>query len=127
MDALERAQRFIHEADPAEITRLLAVYLKRIDPKALTELPGPMRAEMPESIGFTRASFDTAIAFHRATGLQAPPHVREDRATPTADALAECPIEPFISHVHLIIQVRARLDRRVQIVAAPELRGVEIR
>ncbi|MFI9845994.1 hypothetical protein ACIHFD_53840 [Nonomuraea sp. NPDC051941] len=67
--ALLRAQRFIHGADPAEITRLLTVYLKGIDPKALTELPGLMRTEMPESIGFTRASFDTAIAFHRATGL----------------------------------------------------------
>ncbi|MET9247432.1 hypothetical protein [Nonomuraea sp. NPDC003709] len=44
MDALERAQRFIHEADPAEIT-LLAVYLKGIDPKALTELPGLMRTQ----------------------------------------------------------------------------------
>jgi ABC-type nitrate/sulfonate/bicarbonate transport system substrate-binding protein len=67
--ALERAQRFIHQADPVEITRLLTVYLKGIDPKALTELPGLMRTEIPEIIGFTRASFDTAIAFHRATGL----------------------------------------------------------
>ncbi|WP_375108722.1 ABC transporter substrate-binding protein [Nonomuraea sp. MTCD27] len=68
-NALGRAQRFIHEADPAEITRMLTVYLKGIDPKALAELPGLMRAEIPAEIGFSRASFDTAIAFHRATGL----------------------------------------------------------
>ncbi|MDP4501592.1 ABC transporter substrate-binding protein [Nonomuraea turcica] len=67
--ALERAQRYIHEAEPEEITRLLTVYLKGIDPKALTELPGLMRTEIPETIGFSRTSFDTAIAFHRTTGL----------------------------------------------------------
>ncbi|TMR97121.1 ABC transporter substrate-binding protein [Nonomuraea basaltis] len=67
--ALERAQRYIHETDSAEITKMLAVYLKGIDPKALTELPGLMRTEIPEKIGFTRTSFDRAIAFHRATDL----------------------------------------------------------
>ncbi|MFC4013810.1 ABC transporter substrate-binding protein [Nonomuraea purpurea] len=68
-NAIARAQRFIHEADEAEITRMLAAYLKGIDPKALSELPGLMRSEMPRDIGFARESFDTAIAFHRATGL----------------------------------------------------------
>ncbi|TMR14062.1 ABC transporter substrate-binding protein [Nonomuraea zeae] len=67
--AIQRAQRFIHEADAAEITRMLAAYLKGIDPKALAELPDLMRTEMPQDIGFARASFDRAIAFHRATGL----------------------------------------------------------
>ncbi|MEV0381428.1 ABC transporter substrate-binding protein [Nonomuraea sp. NPDC050643] len=67
--ALERAQRHIHEADPAEITTMLTAYLKGIDPKALTELPALLKAEIPERIGFTRTSFDTAIAFHRTTGL----------------------------------------------------------
>lgn len=28
-----------------------------------------MRSEIPESIGFSRSSFDTAIGFHRVTGL----------------------------------------------------------
>ncbi|MFI7229302.1 hypothetical protein ACIBO5_39315 [Nonomuraea angiospora] len=37
------------------------------------------------------------------------------------------PIEPLVSHVRPIIQGRARPDRRVQIIAAPEIRGVEIR
>ncbi|GAA1651436.1 hypothetical protein GCM10009733_055610 [Nonomuraea maheshkhaliensis] len=68
-NALGRAQRFIHQADTAEIIRLLGVYLKGIDPKALTELPALMRSEIPESIGFPRSSFDAAIAFHRTTGL----------------------------------------------------------
>ena len=67
--ALERAQRHIHAADPTEITAMLTAYLKGIDPKALTELPALMRTEIPETIGFTRTSFDTAIAFHRTTGL----------------------------------------------------------
>ncbi|MFG1706534.1 hypothetical protein ACFLIM_25400 [Nonomuraea sp. M3C6] len=52
--ALERAQRYIHEADTTEITQLLAAYLKGIDPKALTELPGLMRTEIPERTASTR-------------------------------------------------------------------------
>ena len=56
-------------ADATEITTMLAAYFKGIDPKALTELPALIRTEIPENIGFTRTSFDTAIAFHRATGL----------------------------------------------------------
>ncbi|MGW6501317.1 hypothetical protein [Nonomuraea angiospora] len=119
--ALERAQRFIHEVDPAEITRLLTVSLKGIDPEALTELPGLMHTEILESIGFTRASF--------RLGRRLPPCDRPGRASPTRapDALTERPIEPLVSHVRPIIQGRARPDRRVQIIAAPEMRGVEIR
>ncbi|MEV4569209.1 hypothetical protein AB0K12_36030 [Nonomuraea sp. NPDC049419] len=57
------------EAEPDEIIRSLGVYLKGIDPKALTELPGLMRTEIPSSIGFSRSSFEAALAFHRMTGL----------------------------------------------------------
>ncbi|GAA2209069.1 ABC transporter substrate-binding protein [Nonomuraea monospora] len=67
--ALGRAQRHIHQAPPEEIVKLLTAYLKGIDPRALAELPELMRTEIPEGIGFSRASFDTAIAFHRVTGL----------------------------------------------------------
>ncbi|GAA3125296.1 ABC transporter substrate-binding protein [Nonomuraea salmonea] len=68
-NAIGRAQRFIHDADPDEIIRLLGVYLKGIDPKALTELPALMRTEIPETIGFPRSSFEAALTFHRMTGL----------------------------------------------------------
>ncbi|WP_237110493.1 ABC transporter substrate-binding protein, partial [Nonomuraea sp. MG754425] len=67
--ALGRAQRYIHEADRQELLGLLAAYLKGIDPKALEELPELLREEIPADIGVPRTSFDTAIAFHLATGL----------------------------------------------------------
>ncbi|WP_412515367.1 ABC transporter substrate-binding protein [Actinomadura madurae] len=66
--ALARAQRDIHD-HPEEIPALLAGYLKGTDPKALAELPPIIRREIPPQIGFTRASFDSAIQFHRSTGL----------------------------------------------------------
>ncbi|WP_433476258.1 ABC transporter substrate-binding protein [Spirillospora sp. CA-142024] len=66
--ALARAQRDIHE-HPDEIPGLLAAYLKGTDPKALTDLPPIVQREIPAQIGFTRASYDSAIEFHRTTGL----------------------------------------------------------
>jgi ABC-type nitrate/sulfonate/bicarbonate transport system substrate-binding protein len=66
--AIARAQRDIHQ-NPGEVTTLLAQYLRGTDPKALAALPPIMRAEIPDGVGFTRSSFDAAIAFHRASGL----------------------------------------------------------
>jgi ABC-type nitrate/sulfonate/bicarbonate transport system substrate-binding protein len=66
--AIGRAQRDIHDR-PDEIEGLLGQYLKGTDPRALKALPAILRAEIPTEIGFERASFDSAIDFHRTTGL----------------------------------------------------------
>ncbi|MEO3872793.1 ABC transporter substrate-binding protein [Nonomuraea sp. B12E4] len=66
--AVGRAQRLIHE-QPGEVRPLLAEYLEGTDPAALAKLPPLMGEEIPKEIGFTRASYDAAIEFHRATGL----------------------------------------------------------
>ncbi len=80
--AMVRALGDIHKDDPKEITALLAEYLKGTNPKALAALPAIMKDEMPEGIGFPRASFDTAIAFHRVTGLAKHPPAYETIVPP---------------------------------------------
>ncbi|MGP3933100.1 ABC transporter substrate-binding protein [Nonomuraea sp. KM88] len=66
--AVGRAQRLIHE-QPAQVEPLLAGYLKGIDPDALAALSAIIKEEIPKEIGFARASYDTAVEFHRETGL----------------------------------------------------------
>ncbi|TDD73813.1 ABC transporter substrate-binding protein [Actinomadura darangshiensis] len=66
--AIAHAQRDIHE-HPEKIPGLLAGYLKGTDPKALADLPPIVQKEIPAQIGFTRASYESAIEFHRTTGL----------------------------------------------------------
>ncbi|TDC51181.1 ABC transporter substrate-binding protein [Actinomadura sp. KC345] len=66
--AIGRALRDIHE-HPDQLPGLLGAYLKTTDPKARAAMIPIIRTEVPEEIGFTRASFDTAIEFHRTTGL----------------------------------------------------------
>jgi ABC-type nitrate/sulfonate/bicarbonate transport system substrate-binding protein len=66
--AIARAEQDIH-GDPAQLAPLLTAYLKGADPKAIAALPPILATEVPDGIGFTRSSFDAAIAFHKATGL----------------------------------------------------------
>ncbi|NBE92305.1 ABC transporter substrate-binding protein [Nonomuraea sp. KC401] len=66
--AVGRAQRLIHE-QPAQVEPLLAEYLKGTDAEALAALSEIIREEIPKEIGFARTSYDTAVAFHRETGL----------------------------------------------------------
>jgi ABC-type nitrate/sulfonate/bicarbonate transport system substrate-binding protein len=66
--AIERAQRLINDT-PGEVGALLTEYLEGIDPKALAALTPIVSEEIPPRIGFTRDAYDTAIEFHRKTGL----------------------------------------------------------
>jgi NitT/TauT family transport system substrate-binding protein len=83
--ALVRAQHLIH-SNPDEVRTLLAQYLKGTTPKALAPLPAIIKAEMPDGITFARGSFDTAIAFHRATGLAEHPPTYEQIVPPNLRA-----------------------------------------
>ncbi|QFG20788.1 ABC transporter substrate-binding protein [Actinomadura sp. WMMB 499] len=66
--AIARAQADIRER-PEEVPGLLAEYNKTVDPQAREALVPILREEVPPQIGFTRQSIDTALRFHRTTGL----------------------------------------------------------
>ncbi|MBE1537702.1 ABC transporter substrate-binding protein [Actinomadura algeriensis] len=66
--AIARAEADIRER-PEEIPGLLAEYNKATDPAAREALVPILREEVPDQIGFTREAIDTALEFHRTTGL----------------------------------------------------------
>lgn len=67
--ALVRAKEDIHGGDEAEVKKLLAAYRSGMADETLDALLPLLRTEIPKTNAFKRSSFDTAVAFHKASGL----------------------------------------------------------
>ncbi|MFK4100462.1 ABC transporter substrate-binding protein [Streptomyces sp. NPDC019531] len=67
--ALVRAKEDIHGGDAAEVKKLLAAYRSGMADETLESLLPLLRTEIPKTNAFKRSSFDTAVAFHKSSGL----------------------------------------------------------
>lgn len=66
---LVRAKDDIHNGDAAEVKKLLAEYRSGMPDATLDALLPLLRTEIPKTNAFKRSSFDTAVAFHKDSGL----------------------------------------------------------